>query len=338
MLFLAIAGIIAVGTTVLFFSDQSLADLRNDLNGIAGRDRDESPDTATQAEMTATAEAMATPTPELMSVPDDLELSAEAAFVIHLEHDAVLFEKNADEQLQPASTAKLITAITVLEYASPDEVIEIIDEDVVDPVAESSMNLKGGDRVTVHDLIVGLMLPSGNDAANALARAIGERIPDESEPDPRQRFINEMNQVANDIGMEQSTLLHAAGHDVDGQSVTARELALAARAVLERPSLVPIVAMRHAEIRIGGDDPRVIPVENTNELLVYDGVYGVKTGTTTEAGQALIAAWRDDQGTIVAVILGSQDRYGDARKLLGLPEPPEPDDEPDPEVESQPES
>jgi serine-type D-Ala-D-Ala carboxypeptidase (penicillin-binding protein 5/6) len=320
-LFIGIAVLLTAVTLALVFTDRSLARLSD----LTIRNSDTAEQDAASTVTTTTAEAVPPPTPEPALIRPDLELSAAAAFVIHGNGETVLFERAADEPLQPASTAKIVTALTVLRYAQPEEVIEIIEDDLVDPVAESSMGLQAGDHMTIHDLLVGLLLPSGNDAANALARTIGARIAEDNDEDlePYERFVDEMNRVASDIGMDSTTLYHAAGHDRDGQTVTARDLAIAAQALLERPSLVSIVAMKSADVRVGGQRPRVITVENTNELLVHDDVYGIKTGTTTEAGQCLVVAYRDGENTTVAVILGSQDRYGDARALLGLPELPE---------------
>jgi serine-type D-Ala-D-Ala carboxypeptidase (penicillin-binding protein 5/6) len=277
-----------------------------------------------------------TPTPLPRTIPADVPLSARAAIVIDVDAGAVLFERDADEPLQPASTIKIITALTVLRHATLEEVIRIEESDVVDPVAESSMGLQAGDMLTIYNLLVGLMLPSGNDAANALARHVGGRLPADLGETPQDRFVAEMNAVAAEIGMNGSHLSNPSGHDRDDQSVTARDMTIAAMRLLERPSLMPIVAMDRAEIRVGGEMPRVLTIWNTNELLRLTGVHGVKTGTTNEAGQCLVVAYRDGERTLLAVILGSTDRYGDARALLGLPEPPPPppdDEEIDPESE-----
>jgi serine-type D-Ala-D-Ala carboxypeptidase (penicillin-binding protein 5/6) len=329
--FLGIAVLLTIGTLFLALTDRSLADL--DL--FADDDGSTNPGGKTLAELSATAAVSATPTPTPAGpdpIPSDLELTAQAAYVVHADTGNVLFERDADEFLQPASTLKIFTAMVVLEYASREEVIEIVDSDLVDPVEESSMGLEAGDRVTIHDLLVGLMLPSGNDAANALARTIGARIDgDEAEP-PEERFIRAMNQVAADLGLEETTLDHVSGHDRDGQGVTAREMAIATQSLLEKPTLAAIVAMKRADVQVGGANPRIIQLENTNELLVNSDVTGVKTGTTAQAGQCLIVAQRNDDGVTVTVLLGSTDRYADARVLLGLPEPPESDDfEPGPE-------
>lgn len=269
-----------------------------------------------------------TPTPAVAAIPADLPLSARAAILVHVDPEIVLFERNADEQVPPASTAKIVTALTVLRHARPEEVLTVAEEDLVDPVLESHMGLQAGDTATVHDLLVGLLLPSGNDAAKTLSRVIGERLP--GDQPPVERFAAAMNEIAAELGMAGSHFVQPSGDDAEGQVVTARDMVAAARALLSDPALLPIVAMPRAEVRVGGPQARVIRLENTNALLGQDGVFGVKTGTTDQAGQCLVVAHRAPSGTQIAVILGSQDRYGDARALLGLPEPPPPTPTPTP--------
>jgi serine-type D-Ala-D-Ala carboxypeptidase (penicillin-binding protein 5/6) len=331
-IFLGISVLLASVTLFMAVTDRSLGDLRDGSLFSSGDSSRSGQNLATSL----TPEVSPTPTPEPpIQVPADVDLTAPAAFVVFPETDMVLFERDSDLPLQPASTAKIFTALVVLEYAAPEEVIEITQADVVDPVAESSMGLQAGDWVTVHDLLVGLMLPSGNDAASALSRTIGARIdgPDDEPYDAR--FIREMNRKAEDLGLDTVVLKHAAGHDQPGQQVTARDLAVAAEALLERLSLRKIVSMMRAEIKVGGANPRVIVVDNTNELLVYGEVSGVKTGTTAEAGQCLVVVSRHNDSEVISVILGSEDRYGDARALLSLPEPtPEQNGSEDPTLDS----
>ena len=272
----------------------------------------------------------ATPIPP-EATPDyaSLNLSAKSIYYIDARSGDVLFERESDAARAPASTAKLITALTALNYARPEEVVTIAQSDVVDPTQESNMGLQVGDTVTVHDLFVGLFLPSGNDAANALARFVGERLPDTSKP-PVQRFVDEMNDTAATLGMSGSHFVNPSGDDADGQVVTAHDLAIAARTLLADPALRPIVALPDADVRIGGPTARVMHMTNTNELLLTDGVYGVKTGTTQNAGECLIVAYRTATENVIAVILDSQDRYAAARTLLDLPPPPPPTATPSP--------
>ncbi len=331
-IFLGISVVLALGTVFLALTDRSVADLANVDTFRSGSSDDNS---VSEEFLSGSLTPTATPEPQPPDlIPEDVELTARAAYVFHPESDTILFEREADAPLQPASTLKIFTAMVVLDYASPTEVIEIVESDVVDPVAESHVGLAAGDLVTVQDLLVGLMLPSGNDAANALSRVVGSRIEGNDDEALQERFIREMNRVADDLGLESTELRHPAGHDREDQSVTARELAVAAQALMERHSLLTIVAMKSAEIQVGGNNPRVIEVFNTNELLVHEDVYGIKTGTTGQAGQCLVVASREGDTTVITVILGSEDRYGDARTLLDLPDiEPETDDSDEPEPE-----
>ena len=286
----------------------------------------------TQSATTAVSDGVGvTATPVLTKAGPDyasLDLSAHSIELIDANTGDVLFERDPDQARAPASTSKLVTALTTVQYARPEEVVTVQQSDVVDPVQESSMRLEVGDTVTVHDLFVGLFLPSGNDAANALARFVGERLPDTSKP-PVDRFVDEMNATAARLGMQDSHFVNPSGDDAEGEVVTAHDLMLATRALLAEPALRPIVALPTADVRVGGPNARVIRLTTTNELLLTNGVYGVKTGTTDQAGQCLIVAYRTQQENVIAVILGSDDRYADARALLGLPAPPSPTPTPD---------
>ncbi len=276
------------------------------------------PTTASNAPGTGNPGAAASPTPDASPAVPEPELTARSTFLMSYRTGEALFARNADEPLPMASTAKIITALTAIRYARSEEVVTIAPEDVVDPVLESSMGLQAGDTVTVHDLLVGLLLPSGNDAARTLARYVGPRLPGDPAADPIDRFVTEMNSVAAGLGMTGAHFVHPAGDDGDGQVATAHGLALAARTLLDQPALLPIVAMPHATVRIGGPNARSLTFNNTNELLSQEGVYGVKTGTTPAAKQCLIFAYRNHGNDVIGVILGSDDRYADARALLAF--------------------
>lgn len=288
--------------------------VRRYLNAASGGPPAAPPATAT---VVITPELTATPTPTLGPPPTPPSLSARAALVMRVEDGEVLFAENADEPLPPASTVKILTALTVLRHARPETIVTIQPEDVVDPVEESAMGLQAGDTLTIHDLLVGLLLPSGNDAARALARVVGEQLDGPEGASPQERFIAAMNELAAELGMTQSQVLTPDGEDVEGQAVSARDLALAARAFLEEPVVVRIASMREATVRVGGPQPRALRLTNTNALLGERGVFGIKTGTTGAAGQCLVAAWRTVDGQVyLAVVLGSQDRYADVRTLI----------------------
>ena len=269
------------------------------------------------ATVAVTPRPTATPTPTPGPTPTPPALSARAALVMRVEDGEVLLAGNADEPLPPASTVKILTALTVLRHARPETIVTIQPEDVVDPVEESAMGLQAGDTLPIHDLLVGLLLPSGNDAARALARSVGEQLDGPEGASPQERFIAAMNELAAELGMTQSRVLTPDGEDVEGQAVSARDLALAARAFLDDPVLVRIASMREATVRVGGPQARTLRLANTNTLLGERGVFGIKTGTTGAAGQCLVVAWRMADGQVyLAVVLGSQDRYADVRTLI----------------------
>ena len=258
------------------------------------------------------ATPVATPDPRLAS----LQLTAKSAILINADSGTVLYAKDADTPRAPGSTAKIVTALTVLRYAKPEEIVTIQPDEVVD-ASESNMGLRAGDTITVHDLLVGMLLPSGNDAARVLARVIGERLPGDGSP--VQRFVAEENTVAQQLGMNGNHIVDPAGDDAPDQEVTARGLALAARELLTQPTLLAIVSMPSAEVKVGGPNARTIQLTTTNDLLATEGVFGIKTGTTPLAGECLVAAYHARTGVEIAVVLGSDDRYVDARALLGLP-------------------
>lgn len=277
----------------------------------------------TPAEATAlpTVTPVPTPTPTPAPIVVDADsLSARAAIVVAAESGAVRFERDADVALPPASTIKIVTALTVIRHAKPEEVMTILPEDLVDQTVESHMGLEAGDMVTIRDLLIGVLLPSGNDAANALSRFVGERLPGEGTP--TERFVAEMNAIAAELGMEGTHFVDAVGLDYPEQVTTARDLARAARALLQEPALATIVEMPRADVPIGGPNRRTLTLLNTNELLTEAGVFGMKTGTTEAAGQCLVLAYHTPAEDQIAVLLGSQDRYSDARALLGLEPPP----------------
>lgn len=267
--------------------------------------------------VTPTPTATATPTPTPSPTPAPPAIRARSVIVLDLTDERILLELESRTPLPPASTLKLLTALTVKDILSSEEIVTIEPEDIVDPAVESSMGLAAGDTITVHDLLIGLLLPSGNDAARALARIAGERLAEPGDRSPAEQFLLAMQEKARALGLEQTVVRTPDGDDAPGQTTSAADLARLARAVLADPELSAIVALRQATVRIGGPNARVLELENTNELLGQFGVVGIKTGTTPEAGQCLVAAWRTvDEHLFVAVLLGSQDRYSDLRAVI----------------------
>jgi D-alanyl-D-alanine carboxypeptidase (penicillin-binding protein 5/6) len=241
-------------------------------------------------------------------------VSARAVFVVDVTAGVELWSVNADEPLPPASTAKIVTALTIRRFLAPEERVTVTATDLVDPAVYSHAGLQLGDELTVRDLLAALLIVSAGDAAQALARAAGERIAP-SGSDPIAAFVAVMNEDAQRMGLTRSRFLTPDGRDVPGQVTTARELAVAAAQLLADPVLAPLVAADRMEIVIEGANARRQLLVNTNQLAGARDVLGVKTGTSPEAGQCLVLALRRGHDTVLIVLLGSRDRYRDAEAI-----------------------
>ncbi len=242
-------------------------------------------------------------------------VTARASFVVDITAGVALWSDDADARLPPASTTKIITALTVRRVLAPDEWVIVEPGDLVDRMIYSNAGLQVGDRLQVRDLLAALLVASAGDAALALARVGGQRIA-VGEEDARAAFVAAMNEEARRIGLRSSVFVTPDGRDVPGQVATARDLAIAAQHLLSDPLLAELVAAPSIEIEIEGPQARKVTLANTNQLLAASDVIGVKTGTSPAAGQCLVAAVRRGHNIVVLVILGSQDRYADASVLL----------------------
>ncbi len=256
----------------------------------------------------------ATPTESPTLVPPNL--TAKAVYAVDVTDHSVLYAQNADSPLPPASTTKIITAIVVVRHASPGALVTIEQSDTVDGTIYSHMGLIAGDVVSVRSLLAGMLLNSGGDAAYALARYVGGLLPDQSNSDPRQRFVDEMNRVSSQLGMTNTHFVDPDGRDTPGHLTTAHDLAIAAADLFKYQLLQQLVDTRSETVPVQGPNARDITLYNTNELLGSPDVHGVKTGTTDAAGQCLVlAVWRGN-ARVITVVLGSTDRYADTNSLL----------------------
>lgn len=275
--------------------------------------------------ITSTAFAGAAAPPRPMVVPDAPlaapvpvpAITARAVLAVDLVTGATLAAVNPDMPYPPASTTKMLTALIVRQHAALDEVITIEPGDLVDEVIYAHVGLRAGDRVAVRDLLAGLLVPSGGDAARALARVVGARL-DPAATNPRAAFVAEMNRVARRLGMRSTHFVNPDGRDAPGQRSTARDLAILGAALLKDPFLADVVAQRVTTISVKGPNARDITLWSTNHLLGELGVHGIKTGTTAEDGENLVAvAWRGDH-QVITVTLGSAEgeRFNDVRALF----------------------
>jgi D-alanyl-D-alanine carboxypeptidase (penicillin-binding protein 5/6) len=217
---------------------------------------------------------------------------AEAAIVVDALDGTVMFAKRPNQERSIASTTKLMTALLALEEADPDEVFTAPAYNAMP--AESRINLREGERMTVQDLLEALLLESANDAAVDLAENIAGS---------REAFVDQMNERAEELGLEHTSYANPIGLDQDGNYSSARDLAALARTLLRNERFARIVNMPSATLE-SGSHQRV--VQNRNDLVgTYPWVDGVKTGYTLNAGNVLVgAAARGRRARVVSVVLG----------------------------------
>jgi serine-type D-Ala-D-Ala carboxypeptidase (penicillin-binding protein 5/6) len=218
--------------------------------------------------------------------------AAQAAIVVDARDGTVMFAKQSDAERSIASTTKLMTALLALEEARPGEVFTAPAYSAAP--AESRINLRPGERMTVQDLLEALLLESANDAAVALAENISGS---------REAFVEEMNDRAAELGLDHTSYANPIGLDEPGNYSSARDLATLTRTLLRNRRFARIVDMPEATLE-SGIRPRV--VENRNDLVAsYPWVDGVKTGYTLNAGNVLVgAAARGPRARVVSVVLG----------------------------------
>jgi len=235
-----------------------------------------------------------------------LPLDCYAAVLMEWQSGKILYHQNGFTRMHPASLTKIMTALIALERGRLEDVIRISEEAASQP--GSTMYLKEGDEFTLEDLLYGLMLNSGNDAAWAIAEHIGNGDPE--------RFFRMMNERARQLGAINTKFCNPHGLTDPNHYTTAFDLALITRAALKHPFFKNLVATKEKDvIDVRGD--KAISLYNTNKLLwLYLGTDGVKTGTTEAAGQCLVASATRDGMRLLAVVLASGDRWSDAATLL----------------------
>lgn len=217
----------------------------------------------------------------------------------------VLAERRGLARLAPASTTKILTCLVVLENSQPQD--EVIIGANAARTGGARLGLAPGQRFRVEELLYGLMLLSANDAAVALAEHVGGSVPG---------FARLMNARARELGALASSFVNPHGLAAPGHYSTAYDLAVIAAAAVRRPDFRALVSSR--EHRIGSLDPSwTALLRNTNQLLwSYEGADGIKTGTTRQAGQCLVASATREGRQLVSVVLRSPNRWGDSARLL----------------------
>ena len=226
--------------------------------------------------------------------------SARSMILLDKATDIVLVDINSDKRMPMASTTKIMTALVVLENAD-------LSKNVVIPaqacgVEGSSMYLIAGETLSVKDLLYGLMLTSGNDAAVALAIHVGKT---------QENFVEMMNEKAGALGLQNTNFVNPSGLPDDNHYTTAKELAIITSHALDNETFKEIVSTQTAKVPYN-NNPDGRTLKNHNKLLsMYDSAIGVKTGFTKKAGRCLVSAAQQDGVTLICVTLNDGDDWND---------------------------
>lgn len=241
-------------------------------------------------------------------ISDDLkipEISAKSAIVYDLTTDKVLFEKNPSEKLPMASLTKIITAIIALENYKEGNKLRVAKEDLV---GENSMGLSEGEELKFKDLLYGLILVSGNDSSETIARNF---------PGGRESFITAMNNKAKSLGALNTKFNNPSGLEGDGsQYTTVYDLLIMTKYAMELDLFRQVVSAVDYYIASTEFHKEIYLHNETNLLTSYTGVKGVKTGYTPEAGFCLVTYLDYKDHEIIGIILGSDNRREEMKELL----------------------
>jgi len=241
----------------------------------------------------------------LFNTASAAEISAEYACVIEAMTGRVLYEKNADERAAMASTTKIMTAVIALENTKPDDIVTMSRNAAYQE--GSSAYFKIGDEVRMMDLLYGLMLNSGNDAAVAIAEHISGNTED---------FAVLMNEKAKEIGASDTSFINPNGLYDEKHYTTAEDLAKITAYAMENETFCDIVSSKTKEITVVNTGVKMYFSNHNKMLKTYDGATGVKTGFTKKAGRCLVSSAKRDGIELIAVTLNAPDDWTDHKNLL----------------------
>lgn len=236
----------------------------------------------------------------------EVQVSSASAILIEAESGRIIFEKDAYERRPMASTTKIMSTLVALEQENLDEYFTV-DKDAIN-VEGSSMGLKEGDRVTLRTLCYGMMLPSGNDAANATAVKVAGSV---------EAFVDMMNVKAREIGLSDTHFVTPSGLDdyTDDHYSTAYDMAKLTAYAMKNEKFCEICSQADAKVNFG-NPPFDRWLSNNNKLLdMCEGVIGVKTGFTDKARRCLVSACERDGVTLICVTLNAPDDWNDHMKM-----------------------
>lgn len=229
------------------------------------------------------------------------QLYAQSAILINQDDGRVLLEKNADVRMNPASTTKIMTALLALEYGNINSVVTIPEEAAQVPEDSSVVPVTPGEEMTFVDLLYGFMLKSGNDAGNAIAVCVAGSV---------DAFVDMMNARAEELGCTNTHFVNPHGYTAEGHYTTARDMAIITQEAMKHSLFRKIVAAGDYTMNKSSLRDEMI-VRNSNMLVVWGSEYryeyatGVKTGTTSAAGQCLVGSATHNGINLISVVFKS---------------------------------
>ena len=275
--------------------------------------------TEAAAEPVVLPEAMLPVAAEAKSVSRDI--TAKKYFAYDIREDAYLTKLgDGAEKLYPASITKLLTSYVVLQHMDPEETVKVGDALSLVQPDSSLAKLQAGDELTVSQLIAGMMLPSGNDAAQVIAVATGRKLGGSNLPydEAVEVFVEEMNRQAEELGMVNSHFANPDGFHNNNHYTSMDDLVVLCKKVLADPVMTGYTSLVEESLEVQG---RTLEWENTNillhseEELYHANAIGMKTGYTGMAGNCLISAFFEEDRVILIGVFGcpafTEDRYYD---------------------------
>jgi len=242
-------------------------------------------------------------------------LTARGVLVVDRDSQQIIYAKNPDQPRPPASVMKIVTAMATLEMARPDDQVTVSERAAAQP--PHRMGLKAGERLTIQDLLYGLLLESGNDAAEALADGL---------PGGREQFLGRMNEVARRMGLTHTHFVDASGISEEDATTPYEMAVLAGEALSAYPTIGQIAATKQVSIPATADHGAFTPANLNTLLNAYPGTYGLKDGNTDAAGYNLVVTNKRNGRDVMVVLLGSEHHLEEGAALLDwayahLPEP-----------------
>lgn len=321
LIFLLCVGVVFLLTSVFSPEEPSEQGEKNTTNQQADISTDENGNSPSQEDFSLLLK-------EAEKLYEDATFSAGHIAVYDLTAGTFLYQKNAQTKITAASTTKLLTALTMLEYVAPETVFTVGSEISLVGAGSSSAKLVKGQTLTVEQILDALLIPSGNDASYVIAAHVGRNLakdPQITDRDAVNVFLEKMNDKAKSLGVKNSLFTCPDGYPDKKQYTTAEDMMHIAVAAAQNETIRKTVEKTYTEIVF--PDGSVVGYVNTNKLMVpsspyfYEGTFGLKTGSTPAAGQCLISAATAYGHDLVVAVFKAPDnnaRYEDSRKAFDL--------------------